>query len=156
MTLDSGTDWSLLCLICCSKLQQCIPYHGQLPFLTVADLFVCRDLTKRVCVAGGNPMLVESPAEPKWSPKGVIFQLNLHIFLVIFLETCQNAFLSVIASFSIVSEVPFLNKVKQIFVERGQEIEYCELDKHLRILLHTLFGCASPWFNTIFYLMMEL
>jgi hypothetical protein len=34
--------------------------------------FVFRDLTKRVCVAGGNPMLVESPAEPKWSPKGTI------------------------------------------------------------------------------------
>jgi len=31
------------------------------------------DLTKRVCVAGGNSMLVESPAEPKWSPKGELF-----------------------------------------------------------------------------------
>ncbi|KAL5200706.1 hypothetical protein ABZP36_021909 [Zizania latifolia] len=31
------------------------------------------DLTKRVCVAGGNPMLVESSTEPKWSPKGELF-----------------------------------------------------------------------------------
>ncbi|XP_047075578.1 uncharacterized protein LOC124685287 [Lolium rigidum] len=31
------------------------------------------DLSKRVCVAGGNPMQVESPAEPKWSPKGELF-----------------------------------------------------------------------------------
>uniref|UniRef100_A0A0E0L9B2 Peptidase S9 prolyl oligopeptidase catalytic domain-containing protein n=1 Tax=Oryza punctata TaxID=4537 RepID=A0A0E0L9B2_ORYPU len=31
------------------------------------------DLTKRVCVAGSNPMLVESPTEPKWSPKGELF-----------------------------------------------------------------------------------
>ncbi|XP_020191972.3 uncharacterized protein [Aegilops tauschii subsp. strangulata] len=31
------------------------------------------ELTKRVCVAGGNPMLVESLAEPKWSPKGELF-----------------------------------------------------------------------------------
>ncbi|KAM3194352.1 hypothetical protein ACQJBY_070803 [Aegilops geniculata] len=31
------------------------------------------DLTERVCVAGSNPMLVESPAEPKWSPKGELF-----------------------------------------------------------------------------------
>ncbi|KAK3131941.1 hypothetical protein QOZ80_6AG0513680 [Eleusine coracana subsp. coracana] len=31
------------------------------------------DLAQRVCVAGGNPMLVESPSEPKWSPKGELF-----------------------------------------------------------------------------------
>ncbi|PAN24796.1 hypothetical protein PAHAL_4G252900 [Panicum hallii] len=31
------------------------------------------DLAKRVCVAGGNPLLVESPTEPKWSPKGELF-----------------------------------------------------------------------------------
>uniref|UniRef100_R7WEB2 Dipeptidyl peptidase family member 6 n=1 Tax=Aegilops tauschii TaxID=37682 RepID=R7WEB2_AEGTA len=51
------------------------------------------ELTKRVCVAGGNPMLVESLAEPKWSPKGVICQLNLPIFLVIFLKICYYAYL---------------------------------------------------------------
>ncbi|OAY71216.1 putative peptidase YuxL [Ananas comosus] len=28
------------------------------------------DLCKRVCVAGGDPLLVESPTEPKWSSKG--------------------------------------------------------------------------------------
>ncbi|VAH55205.1 unnamed protein product [Triticum turgidum subsp. durum] len=51
------------------------------------------ELTKRVCVAGGNPMLVESLAEPKWSPKGVICQLNLPIFLVIFSKICYYAYL---------------------------------------------------------------
>jgi len=31
------------------------------------------DLTKRVCIAGGNRLLIESPSEPKWSPKGELF-----------------------------------------------------------------------------------
>lgn len=31
------------------------------------------DLTKRVCIAGGNQLLIESPSEPKWSPKGELF-----------------------------------------------------------------------------------
>jgi len=34
---------------------------------------VYRDLAKRVCIAGGNPLLIESPSEPKWSPKGILF-----------------------------------------------------------------------------------
>jgi len=55
----------------------------EFPFKTIADLVpyvflgVCRDLAKRVCVAGGNPLVVESPTEPKWSPKGTIFLLYL-------------------------------------------------------------------------------
>ncbi|KAL6605963.1 hypothetical protein ACP70R_041616 [Stipagrostis hirtigluma subsp. patula] len=30
-------------------------------------------LQKRICVAGGDPMMVESPTEPKWSSKGELF-----------------------------------------------------------------------------------
>ncbi|XP_019105164.2 uncharacterized protein LOC104899002 isoform X2 [Beta vulgaris subsp. vulgaris] len=28
------------------------------------------DVYKRICVAGGNPALIESPTEPKWTPEG--------------------------------------------------------------------------------------
>lgn len=31
------------------------------------------ELHKRVCVAGGDPSLLESPSEPKWSPTGELF-----------------------------------------------------------------------------------
>ncbi|XP_042399548.1 uncharacterized protein LOC121989518 isoform X1 [Zingiber officinale] len=31
------------------------------------------DLSNRICVAGGDPSIVESPTEPKWSPKGELF-----------------------------------------------------------------------------------
>ncbi|CAL5051810.1 unnamed protein product [Urochloa decumbens] len=31
------------------------------------------DVQKRICVAGGDPTLVESPTEPKWSSKGELF-----------------------------------------------------------------------------------
>ncbi|CAL5385148.1 unnamed protein product [Camellia sinensis] len=31
------------------------------------------DICKRICVAGGDPALVESPTEPKWSSKGELF-----------------------------------------------------------------------------------
>ncbi|XP_074582427.1 dipeptidyl-peptidase 5-like [Curcuma longa] len=31
------------------------------------------DLSNRICVAGGDPIIVESPTEPKWSPKGELF-----------------------------------------------------------------------------------
>ncbi|RZC67246.1 hypothetical protein C5167_010938 [Papaver somniferum] len=31
------------------------------------------DISQRICVAGGDPMLVESPSEPKWSSKGELF-----------------------------------------------------------------------------------
>lgn len=45
-------------------------------------LFVslCRDVYKRVCVAGGDPTIVESPTEPKWSDEGkFIIDIKLHI-----------------------------------------------------------------------------
>ncbi|KAG5543408.1 hypothetical protein RHGRI_016217 [Rhododendron griersonianum] len=32
-----------------------------------------RDICKRVCVAGGDPAIVESPTEPKWSSDGELF-----------------------------------------------------------------------------------
>ncbi|KAI3960981.1 hypothetical protein MKW92_017782 [Papaver armeniacum] len=31
------------------------------------------DISRKICVAGGDPTLVESPSEPKWSPKGELF-----------------------------------------------------------------------------------
>ncbi|OUZ99806.1 Peptidase S9 [Macleaya cordata] len=31
------------------------------------------DVYKRICIAGGDPSLVESPSEPKWSSKGELF-----------------------------------------------------------------------------------
>ncbi|KAF8660822.1 hypothetical protein HU200_057410 [Digitaria exilis] len=51
--------------------------HPNMPWdkseLWVGHFSESGDLTKRVCVAGGNPLLVESPTEPKWSPKGELF-----------------------------------------------------------------------------------
>nr|BAK04728.1 predicted protein [Hordeum vulgare subsp. vulgare] len=51
--------------------------HPNMPWdkseLWVGNFSESGDLTERVCVAGNNPMLVESPAEPKWSPKGELF-----------------------------------------------------------------------------------
>ncbi|KAI3465396.1 hypothetical protein Pfo_022059 [Paulownia fortunei] len=31
------------------------------------------DIRNRICVAGGDPSIVESPTEPKWSPEGELF-----------------------------------------------------------------------------------
>ncbi|EMS63628.1 hypothetical protein TRIUR3_32543 [Triticum urartu] len=31
------------------------------------------EVEKRICIAGGDPMIVESPTEPKWSSKGELF-----------------------------------------------------------------------------------
>lgn len=31
------------------------------------------DIKERICVAGGDPSIVESPTEPKWSPEGELF-----------------------------------------------------------------------------------
>jgi hypothetical protein len=33
-------------------------------------MFRCREIYKRVCVAGYDPSVVESPTEPKWSSDG--------------------------------------------------------------------------------------
>lgn len=35
-------------------------------FLTL----LCRKICKRICVAGSDPSIVESPTEPKWSSSG--------------------------------------------------------------------------------------
>ena len=37
----------------------------------------CREVYKRICVAGSDSTLVESPTETKWSPDGILL-----IFLV--------------------------------------------------------------------------
>ncbi|KAL6605964.1 hypothetical protein ACP70R_041617 [Stipagrostis hirtigluma subsp. patula] len=51
--------------------------HPSMPWdkseLWVGQFSESGDLAKQVCVAGGNPLLVESPTEPKWSPKGELF-----------------------------------------------------------------------------------
>ncbi|XP_004964876.1 uncharacterized protein LOC101764724 isoform X2 [Setaria italica] len=51
--------------------------HPNMPWdkseLWVGHFSESGDLAKRVCVAGGNPLLVESPTEPKWSPEGELF-----------------------------------------------------------------------------------
>ncbi|XP_062228373.1 uncharacterized protein LOC133926445 isoform X2 [Phragmites australis] len=51
--------------------------HPNMPWdkseLWVGHFSETGDVAKRVCVAGGNPLLVESPTEPKWSPKGELF-----------------------------------------------------------------------------------
>ena len=33
-------------------------------------------MKKKICIAGGDPMLVESPTEPKWSSKGTAYTLS--------------------------------------------------------------------------------
>lgn len=46
----------------------------------VHDLFfilLCSKIDKRVCVAGCDPELVESPTEPKWSSNGILFAIQL-------------------------------------------------------------------------------
>jgi len=35
-------------------------------------MLICRDLGKRICVAGSDQKLIESPTEPKWSPHGMV------------------------------------------------------------------------------------
>lgn len=34
------------------------------------------DIIDRICVAGGDPSIVESPTEPKWSPEGELFFIS--------------------------------------------------------------------------------
>ncbi|AQL01112.1 alpha/beta-Hydrolases superfamily protein [Zea mays] len=36
-------------------------------------LLLCREIKEKICVAGGDPTIVESPTEPKWSSKGELF-----------------------------------------------------------------------------------
>jgi hypothetical protein len=37
---------------------------------------ICREVHNRICIAGGDPALVESPTEPKWSAKGMCYECN--------------------------------------------------------------------------------
>lgn len=41
----------------------------------------CRDIYKRICVAGNDNKIVESPTEPKWSSTGIIFIICLMTFI---------------------------------------------------------------------------
>ncbi|KAK3423103.1 hypothetical protein EUGRSUZ_F00028 [Eucalyptus grandis] len=51
--------------------------HPNMPWdkaeLWVGYISEAGDIYKRVCVAGRDPKYVESPTEPKWSPKGELF-----------------------------------------------------------------------------------
>ncbi|KAK1302399.1 hypothetical protein QJS10_CPB12g01396 [Acorus calamus] len=51
--------------------------HPNMPWdrseLWVGYISADGDVYKHICVAGGNPSVVESPTEPKWSPQGELF-----------------------------------------------------------------------------------
>ncbi|KAL0351963.1 UNVERIFIED_CONTAM: Dipeptidyl peptidase family member 6 [Sesamum calycinum] len=51
--------------------------HPNMPWdrseLWVGYLSENGDIKNRICVAGGDPSIVESPTEPKWSPEGDLF-----------------------------------------------------------------------------------
>ncbi|KAL0438664.1 UNVERIFIED_CONTAM: hypothetical protein Slati_2349400 [Sesamum latifolium] len=51
--------------------------HPNMPWdrseLWVGYLSENGDIKNRICVAGGDPSIVESPTEPKWSPEGELF-----------------------------------------------------------------------------------
>jgi hypothetical protein len=34
-------------------------------------LLLCREIKEKICIAGGDPTIVESPTEPRWSSKGI-------------------------------------------------------------------------------------
>nr|CAB3486759.1 unnamed protein product [Digitaria exilis] len=50
-------------------LSDCLP---RFTYLFVLIIFY-REVQKKICIAGGDPTLVESPTEPKWSSKGELF-----------------------------------------------------------------------------------
>jgi hypothetical protein len=41
-------------------------------FRCIIVFFMCREVQKRICVAGEDLTFVEAPTEPKWSSKGVL------------------------------------------------------------------------------------
>ncbi|RDX91233.1 hypothetical protein CR513_26820, partial [Mucuna pruriens] len=47
--------------------------HPNMPWDKTELWVPCSDIYKRVCVAGYDPSLVESPTEPKWSSDGELF-----------------------------------------------------------------------------------
>ncbi|KAG2610819.1 hypothetical protein PVAP13_4KG229100 [Panicum virgatum] len=42
-------------------------------FTYFVSFIIFREVENRICIAGGDPTLVESPTEPKWSSKGQLF-----------------------------------------------------------------------------------
>jgi len=59
--------------------QVCMKVSGPSPniYKFIAVLIMCSEVQKRICVAGGDPTLVESPTEPKWSSKGICNQIQI-------------------------------------------------------------------------------
>ncbi|CAL5383675.1 unnamed protein product [Camellia sinensis] len=53
------------------KEEKEMPLKGEMLFYRIRTTL--GDICKRICVAGGDPALVESPTEPKWSSKGELF-----------------------------------------------------------------------------------
>lgn len=59
------------------------PYHISINVIIIWLIVLtflmlpCSEVYKRICVAGDDSKLVESPTEPKWSPSGTVL-----IFLV--------------------------------------------------------------------------
>lgn len=53
-----------------------------IPSLHIYYVFItCREVHNKICIAGGDPTLVESPTEPKWTSKGVsIFIPSFYYF----------------------------------------------------------------------------
>lgn len=60
-----------------SLLQMCkfpsFPSHGMIVVHDPLFILLCSKIDKRVCVAGCDPELLESPTEPKWSSEGTYF-----------------------------------------------------------------------------------
>jgi hypothetical protein len=65
---------SMVGLLVASSMDECFMTFSQ-DFRFISVLIMCREVTKRICVAGGDPTLVESPTEPKWSPKGICISI---------------------------------------------------------------------------------
>jgi len=52
-------------------------------FTYFVSFIIFREVENRICIAGGDPTLVESPTEPKWSSKGICIQ-NLILVSYVF------------------------------------------------------------------------
>ena len=119
----------------------------------------CREVYKRICVAGTDSMLVESPTEPKWSPSGTVL-----IFLVDEQTYVQNSLVKFehvtnkILKFSITEGRLYLHPF--LLPQRKVNLcsEYCcGINNHtkvfptihLRILwfwtIHDVEACRSIW-----------
>lgn len=49
----------------------CFFFFG-MHFIALIMTLSCRKIGNRICVVGSDPAVVESPTEPKWSPKGTL------------------------------------------------------------------------------------